>query len=418
MEKDDKGSEDVSDPDIDISTLRKELFQNSARCLVTIRSASERSLPKNNLFVLAGPTGAGKTTVQQKVNDFFEPGVLAHVDKDNTRPKREVVDGAHVPITREEYKRRKKKDTYIHTYSTNYENEQGETKRVFYGIPRDPLLEKLRSSDALLTLTDPNSYTTFKEVAEGLAEKANVIPVVITTENPEDLSLRLEDRLCNADERDRRLKQVRPQWEIFNEFAKYVDHVIINNSPESLMKIRSREEAKINQKTEGETHKAIDDTLRKFASIVNFYQHIKNTALYTGGVFDIHDAFRDWVCVHMFGMDYENLVGKLKSNMPVGLNQSAQLIQRIKQDTRKSTQVDHIFEQLAATSVRYKDGIATVRFNDVIKKSNPTDGKYIFSMILPQYGIWTACGTRRYSLTERPSEDRKDDIYAIDMKIV
>ena len=418
MEKEDKGSEDVSDPNIDISALRREVFQNRAKCLVTIRSASERSLPKNNLFVLAGPTGAGKTTVQQKVNDFLEPGVLAHVDKDNTRPKRNVVDGAHIPITKEEYKRRKKANTYIHTYSTNYQNEQGDTKRVFYGIPREPLLEKLRSSDALLTLTDPSSYTTFKEVAEGLAEKVNVIPVIITTAKPDDLSLRLEDRLCSDEERARRLSQVRPQWEIFNEFAEYVDHVIINNSPESLMRRRSRDDAKITQKIEGETHRAIDDTLRKFASIIKFYHDMKNNALYTSDVFDVHNAFMDRVCVQIFGIDYAGLTAKLKNNIPVGLNQSAQLIQRIKQETRKSTQVDHVFEQLAATSVRYKDGIATIRFNDVIKKANPNDGKYIFSMILPEHGIWTECGTRRYALTERPSENKKDDIYALDMKIV
>ncbi|MBW2997046.1 hypothetical protein KY349_01755 [Candidatus Woesearchaeota archaeon] len=413
--KDGKGSEDLSDPEMDLSKLRRELFQEGTKFLTTIRSPSERSLARNNLFVLAGPTGAGKTTVQQKVNDFFELGVLAHVDKDNTRPKREVVDGAHIPITREEYKRRKKAGTYVHTYSTNYDNEKGQSKRVFYGIPKDPLLEKLRSSDALLTLTDPASYITFEAVAQELAEKANIIPVIITTDKPDDLTLRLEDRLCSPDERARRLKQASPQWDHFNEFANDVDHVIINNSPESLMRSRIRE-SKITQKIEGETHKAIDDTLRKFASIVHFYQYLKNAAHYTGNLFDVHNAFRDWVCVQIFGIDYTTLANNLKSSSTrVGLNQSAQLIQRIKQETRKSTQVDHIFGELAATSIRYKDGIATVRFNDVIKKSNPTDGKYIFSMLLPQHGIWTECGTRRYALTERPTEG---DIYAIDMKIV
>ncbi|MBN1544894.1 hypothetical protein JW898_05545 [Candidatus Woesearchaeota archaeon] len=412
-----------------ISAVREQIFQSRVPYLEQLGMAY--ALSQNNLFILAGPTGAGKSIVEMMVTHQIN-GELFSIRKDQTRQQRTVGDDDRRTISKSEFKRRRDDSKYLYSYVTKYSNESGEPEKVFYGIPRAEALDKTIRGDALLTLTDPGSYGGFfdEEVVSQLKGLANVIPVVITTDTPEDLTLRLEGRICGEEERQRRLKQVEPQWEYYRELcaAGEAQHILVNNTPQLLREAIKQltPEGKIPPKAEGATYRTIDDTIRKFAGIVNFYKHIRqNQHMVSRNNFDVHDTFLNWVTGHFFGVMYSEMMQSLKAGQHVKLKSSAELVNRIKQETRNSAQVDHIFDHLAVQDFAIaEDGTLTFKFNDVIRSSNVVEeGKKIFEGILPRYGWWVndggrTCGTRRYALTDRPSWDQRSNLYAIDMKLV
>ncbi|MBW2972050.1 hypothetical protein KY359_03360 [Candidatus Woesearchaeota archaeon] len=388
-------------------------------------------LSQNNLFILAGPTGAGKSTVQDRVRQQIL-GELFSITKDQTRPQRAVVDSGRHAISKSEFKRRRGGNVYLYSYGTEYEDEHGEPEVVFYGIQRQRLEEKISRGDTLLTLTDPDSYNGFfdEQVLAQLRGSTNVIPVVITTEEPIDLTLRLEGRICDEEERQRRLRQAEPQWRFYKKLGEkgMVPHIIVNNTPQSLREalMELTPNSPIPQRVEGATYRTIDDAIRKFAGIVNFYKHIRqNQQMASRANFDVHDTYLNWVTGHFFGVRYSDMMKALTDHQPVKLKSSAELVNRIKQETRNSAQVDHIFEHLAVQDYNISnDGVLTFTFNDVIRSSNVVEeGKKVFESILPYYGWWVnqggrTCGIRRFALTDRPEWDERSSLYAIDMKLI
>jgi guanylate kinase len=424
-EKEDKSSDGVIDTTLDGNLISNKVFQRIVDKVGAPTHSDIKS--KHNLFVLAGPTGAGKSTVYEML-EAFAPRI-GHISKDNTRPIRDVVDKGHRFVSKTQFKKRHKTGAYIHTYETNYNDGSGDSKRVQYGIPKGDMLDLLKRGDAVLTLTDPKSYVDFlgdDRIRSSVEERANIIPVIITTETPEDLKNRLWTRQCDDKERQRRLMQATIQWEEFNKYLKDVAHVIINNTPQSLQDILSQlsdgksmpDNEKIPKEIVTATYSTIDDTVRKFAGIVNFYRDMRMSPSHAGStdLVNVHHSFIDWVCKSFFGVDYDTVRNEISGGKAISLTQSAELIEKVKQRTGKAAQVDHIFNNLVAVGLTENEGRSLINFNDVLHGSGQEAGREIFKNILPEYGHWVDNDTtRRYSLTDKNIS--YSDIYGIDMKI-
>lgn len=416
------GGSGTPEPGVSQSELAEQVFQNRAVNLVA--PARAYNLSRYNLFLLAGPTGAGKSTVQELLTKVMSKSI-EDITKDQTRRQRAVVDPGRHSLSKKEFKKRRRDKMYLYWYKTEYCDSNGNPDLVLYGIPRESLLNKLGRSDTLLTLTDPASYHGFfdDKVINHVERIANVIPVVITTDIPEDLVTRLEGRTVGEQERERRLRQVQPQWAEYQDIKGCVPHVIINNTPQSLRELPFDEA--IPERVEADTYRSIDDSLRKFAGIVNFYRQVRHGRSMMGASkFDIHDLFLNYVSGAFFGTGYEEVVSSLRDGNLVGLNKSRDLVDRIKQATRNSAQVDHVFDRLTAQKCSLSpDGVLTITFDDVLKRTSLDEGKKIFSEILPDYGYWVTngkrpCSTRRFSLTDiRPGYEVSARPYAIDMKL-
>jgi guanylate kinase len=399
------------------SGVRAEVFQDSARRLENLGRID--SLNKNILLVVGGPTGAGKSTVQSNLSHIVTG--ISSVQKEHTRPTRQHADPGRTYLSKRKFKR--KKGSYLYTYSTRYEDVKGEPETVLYGIPRDAFIAAARKGDAILTLTDPASYEGFftRSILSQLEPFVNVIPVILTTEAPRDLISRLNSRSCDKKERERRLKQVMPQHEFYKLLSagQDVHHTLINNSPSELCDIldRSPDKHDIPKEIESLTYKTIDDTVRKLAGIANFYRYLrKNPGLKAEGAkLDIHECYLNWVSTMFFGQKYSEVIAALNAGLNPRLD-VAGLVEKIKQDTMNATQVDHIFDHLKLVGHDVSNtGVLRFVFNDVINSGNIEEGKKIFGEVLKDQGYWVKPNTRRFALTDRPSYDERSGLYAIDM---
>ena len=377
------------------------------------------SLAYNNLFVLIGPTGSGKSTVQQRVEPFVS-STLRHITKEQTRQKRDQLDPGREVVSKKLFKQRRAIGTYyLFEYKVNYSDNRGEPKSDLYGIPRRSFYDALTRGDAMLTLTDPRSFRGFFE--EDLQREIGyirTIPVIITADSPDDLVQRLSGRECDEGERQRRIKQAQDQWMFFRDVAKTADHVIINNTlPDYRNLVRNQPEQSIPDVLMQDVKASIDTAIIKFANIVNFYRHLKETPMKIDGDFDVHRSYLDWVSSAFFGADYGYVVEALEEGKHLMLNQSRDLIERIKRETGNSLRVEGIFEKLVARGVTNKRGVIEIEFNDFVSTTGRDDGMKIVSSILPQYGIKLPCGKIRYSLTDRLRDDDREGVYAIDLKL-
>ncbi len=374
---------------------------------------------ENNLFVVAGPTGGGKSTLSERLVPLTTD--IQFIYKDQTRPQRSVVDSGRNSISGAEFTRRSKRNIYAFEYETRYPDETGNVRRVQYGIPQEELLNKLSIGDCVLTLTDPSSFDAlFKTDAfETVTGLANIIPIIVTTESENDLIARLRGRSVDEDERERRLLQVPDQWGFFAKTLQTAPHVIINNTPSTLRQIGFDDT--ITPEARSDTIMAIDEAVSKFAGIVNFYKHMrKYQPVLSDSDFDIHDVYLNWVSAQHFGTTYRSVQKAIEDGRNIGLKGHKELVDRIKGETRYSAQVDDLFSRLAVVGVSESDnGVVSLRFNDVVETGNTQGGKEIFEKILSQYGFWNKCGTRRFALTDRLAVyDSRSSHYALDMVLV
>jgi guanylate kinase len=137
------------------------------------------------LIVISGPSGAGKDTVMQRMQ---ERGLEFHfVTTATTRPRRPgEVDGKHyLFISHEEFARMIKADEFM---------EHALVYGDYKGVPREQVQRALRSGrDAVMRLDVQGAETVRKLVPEALL-------IFITTDSEEDLISRLKERSTETPE--------------------------------------------------------------------------------------------------------------------------------------------------------------------------------------------------------------------------
>jgi guanylate kinase len=180
--------------------------------------------PNPLLIVISGPSGAGKDTVMQRMQ---ERGLPFHfVVTANTRPKREneVHGRDYFFISKEEFARMIEQDELIE-YAIVY----GDYK----GIPKAQVREALASGKDVVMRLDVQGAETVRKLAK------DALLIFITPETEEELERRLRDRKTeSSDQLAIRIATARKEFQRIEQF----DYVIVNRDfhlDDTVDKVRS-----------------------------------------------------------------------------------------------------------------------------------------------------------------------------------
>jgi len=167
--------------------------------------------PSPLLIVISGPSGAGKDTVMQRMQ---ERGLPFHfVVTATTRPKRnnEVAGKDYIFVSKEEFAR-----MIEHNELIEYAIVYGDYK----GIPRAQVREALASGQDVVLRVDVQGAETVRKLAP------QALLIFITTENEDELVRRLRDRQTeSSDTLALRIATARKELQRIEAF----DYVIVNH---------------------------------------------------------------------------------------------------------------------------------------------------------------------------------------------
>ena len=169
------------------------------------------------LVIVSGPSGAGKTTVVQRV--FQRSGIpLATAVTATTRPPREGErDGIDYHfLTPDEFARRRRDGEFIETCEVF-------GKGVWYGTPRSEIESRLQTGSWVLLNIDVDG------AREVMSRYPDAISIFISPGNEAELERRLRQRGTDDEESIRRRLQ-RARYEM--EQASHYRHVVINDQVE------------------------------------------------------------------------------------------------------------------------------------------------------------------------------------------
>ncbi|WP_047759196.1 MAG: guanylate kinase [Wolbachia endosymbiont of Armadillidium vulgare] len=183
------------------------------------------------LLILSSPSGAGKTTISEKLLEQSTNLVMS-VSMTTRKPRSGEINGKDYFFVTEEKFHELCKAGQMLEYAKVFEN--------FYGIPRDFIEQNLSSGiNVLLNIDWQGAFYLFKTLRE------KVVSVFILPPSMEELRLRLQRRNSDdASEIERRLAEAQKE---ISKRGKY-DYVIINNdinkSVEEISSILNKERLK------------------------------------------------------------------------------------------------------------------------------------------------------------------------------
>ncbi|MGL1934332.1 MAG: guanylate kinase [Fibrobacterales bacterium] len=172
---------------------------------------------KATLFVLSAASGAGKTTLKDRVIDEFE--TLSYSISATTRlPRDGEIDGQHYFFkTVEQFKEMIKEDQLI---------EYMEVHGNFYGTPRAYVEEQLSKGISVILDMDVYGKVTFDK------EYPKAVGIFIMPPNMDEMESRLRHRGTDSDEVIQlRLTNAREEIDFAETKGKY-EHVLINDDLE------------------------------------------------------------------------------------------------------------------------------------------------------------------------------------------
>ena len=170
---------------------------------------------KGTLFVITGPSGAGKGTVLKQVIQSLE-GLYFSVSATTRKPREGEVDGVHYHfLTKERFEELIEKDRFLE-YARYAEN--------YYGTPLDPVEEHLEQGhDVILEIELQGALQVKKRLPKAVL-------VFIAPPSFEELENRLRGRGTETDEVIRnRLAIARQECANMDEFR----YIVVNDEVES-----------------------------------------------------------------------------------------------------------------------------------------------------------------------------------------
>lgn len=176
------------------------------------------SLDKATLFVIAAPSGAGKTTLR----DYLltrHPDLYFSVSTTTRQPrKNEVIHKDYHFITTEEYAHHREKGNFL---------EHAEVFGNYYGTLRQPIEEQLQQGRDVLLDVDTKGA---KQVKEHMPE---AVLIFIMPPSMEELEKRLRNRGTDAEDVIRkRLREAQYEMDQRHIF----DHIVVNDVLEQAQK--------------------------------------------------------------------------------------------------------------------------------------------------------------------------------------
>lgn len=191
---------------------------------------------KGILFVLTGPSGAGKGTVLNKVIGSL-PGLAYSVSATTRKPRQGEIDGIHYYFkTEEEFEEMEKKGEFLECVSKF---------RQKYGTPKSKVQEYIdNGTDVILEIETKGAAKIRREFNEAVF-------VFITPSTYEELARRLEQRGTEEDWMRRlRLKTARTEYRSIRQYEYIAINDYIDKCVDTVSAIIKAERAK--RKNNGE----------------------------------------------------------------------------------------------------------------------------------------------------------------------
>ena len=172
---------------------------------------------KNKLFVMSAASGAGKTTLKDKVIGEF-PDIVYSISATTRKPREGEVDGVHYFFkTKEEFEKLIKEDGLI---------EWNEVHGNYYGTPKFFVEDMLRQGKRVLFDLDVFGKVNFDKVYP------DATGILILPPSEEELEHRLRGRGTDSEEVIRlRLENAKKEMEFAKTKGKY-EYTIINDDLE------------------------------------------------------------------------------------------------------------------------------------------------------------------------------------------
>ena len=172
---------------------------------------------KNKLFVMSAASGAGKTTLKDKVFGEF-PDIVYSISATTRKPREGEVDGVHYFFkTKEEFEKLIKEDGLI---------EWNEVHGNYYGTPKFFVEDMLRQGKRVLFDLDVFGKVNFDKVYP------DATGILILPPSEEELERRLRGRGTDSEEVIRlRLENAKKEMEFAKTKGKY-EYTIINDDLE------------------------------------------------------------------------------------------------------------------------------------------------------------------------------------------
>ena len=172
---------------------------------------------KNKLFVMSAASGAGKTTLKDKVIGEF-PDIVYSISATTRKPREGEVDGVHYFFkTKEEFEKLIKEDGLI---------EWNEVHGNYYGTPKFFVEDMLRQGKRVLFDLDVFGKVNFDKVYP------DATGILILPPSEEELERRLRGRGTDSEEVIRlRLENAKKEMEFAKTKGKY-EYTIINDDLE------------------------------------------------------------------------------------------------------------------------------------------------------------------------------------------
>ena len=172
---------------------------------------------KNKLFVMSAASGAGKTTLKDKVIGEF-PDIVYSISATTRKPREGEVNGVHYFFkTKEEFEQMIKDDALVE-YNLVHGN--------YYGTPKSFVEDMLRQGKRVLFDIDVFGKVNFDKVYP------EVTGILILPPSEEELERRLRGRGTDSEEVIRlRLENAKKEMEFAKTKGKY-EHVIVNDDLE------------------------------------------------------------------------------------------------------------------------------------------------------------------------------------------
>ncbi|MBI4823073.1 MAG: guanylate kinase [Nitrospirae bacterium] len=170
----------------------------------------KKTKPRGNLFVVSAPSGAGKTTLCQRLTETLNG--IRHSTSYTTRPPRkgEINDRDYTFVSKEEFKSMAKKGEFA---------EWARVHDSLYGTSRERLEAMLDEPVDVILDIDVKGASKIRNLYE------DAVYIFVLPPTHRDLRRRLEQRMCNSSEEIQvRLKTALRE---IKEYKKY-DYVIVN----------------------------------------------------------------------------------------------------------------------------------------------------------------------------------------------
>ena len=172
---------------------------------------------KNKLFVMSAASGAGKTTLKDKVIGEF-PDIVYSISATTRSPREGEVNGVHYFFkTKEEFEQMIKDDALVE-YNLVHGN--------YYGTPKSFVEDMLRQGKRVLFDIDVFGKVNFDKVYP------EATGILILPPSEEELERRLRGRGTDSEEVIRlRLENAKKEMEFAKTKGKY-EHIIVNDDLE------------------------------------------------------------------------------------------------------------------------------------------------------------------------------------------